>query len=253
MDISMSDYKIEKRDGQMYVAEIWRYPVKSLAGEQIDSAVVREDGIPGDRRVLVYDVQTRHLITSRTHPKLLGLKATLSRYGEVFINGKPWDDPEAARAIMLAAGPSARLIEWDGLERFDVLPLLVATDGAIEAFGYDHRRLRPNIVIGGVQGLAEREWPGRMAAIGGEAVIEFAKLRGRCVMTTYDPDTLTQDHRVLRHIVREFGGTIALDTAVIRGGHISVGDAVEFVNEDKSLHRAEQSLRESSRSAKSLS
>jgi hypothetical protein len=29
----------------------------------------------------------------------------------------------------------------------DVLPLLVATDGAIKAFGYDGRRLRPNLVI----------------------------------------------------------------------------------------------------------
>lgn len=212
----------------MHVAEIWRYPVKSLAGERLDSAVLREDGIPGDRRVLVFDVQTRHLITSRTHPKLLGLKATLSPYGEALINGRPWHDPESARAIMLAAGSSARLIDWDGLERFDVLPLLVATDGAIETFGYDHRRLRPNIVIGGVKGLAEREWPGQRARIG-EAVIEFVKLRARCVMTTYDPDTLTQDYRVLRHIVREFEGTIALDTAVIQGGHIAVGASVEFL------------------------
>jgi uncharacterized protein len=212
----------------MFVAEIWRYPVKSLAGERLDSAILRDDGIPGDRRVLVFDVLTRHLITSRTHPKLLGLKATLSSYGEALINGRPWDDPESARAVMLAAGPSARLIDWDGVERFDVLPLLVATDGAIEAFGYDYRRLRPNILIGGVQGLAEREWPGQRAHIG-EAVIEFAKLRARCVMTTYDPDTLTQDYRVLRHIVREFEGTIALDTAVIQGGHIAVGDSLEFL------------------------
>src|SRR5919108_3628612 len=232
MDIRMSDHKIEKQQGPMYVAEIWRYPVKSLAGERLDTAELRQDGIPGDRRVLVFDVQTRRLITSRTHPNLLGLKATLSPYGEALINGKPWDDLESARAIMLAAGPSARLISWDGLERFDVLPLLVATDGAIEAFGYDHRRLRPNIVIGGVQGLAEREWPGRRARIG-EAVIGFAKLRGRCVMTTYDPDTLTQDYRVLRHIVREFEGTIALDTAVIQGGHVAVGDPVEFVEEEE--------------------
>jgi uncharacterized protein len=217
----------------MYVAEISRYPVKSLAGERLASAELREDGIPGDRRVLVFDVHTRRLITSRTHPKLLGLKATLSPYGEALINGQPWDSPECTEEIMFAAGPSARLIDWDGLERFDVLPLLVATDGAIEAFGYDHRRLRPNIVIGGVQGLAEREWPGRKVRIGTKAMIEFAKLRARCVMTTYDPDTLTQDYRVLRHIVKEFGGTIALDTAVIRGGHIAVGDSVEFVEEEE--------------------
>jgi uncharacterized protein len=228
----MSDHKIEKQNRRMYVAEIWRYPVKSLAGERLESAELREDGIAGDRRVLTFDEQTRRLITSRTHPQLLGLKATLGSNGDALINGRPWNDPESARAIMSAAGPHARLIDWDGLERFDVLPLLVATEGAIKAFGYDHRRLRPNIVIGGVQGLAEREWPGRKVRIG-EAVIEFAQLRGRCVMTTYDPDTLEQDYKVLRHIVKQFGGTLALDTAVIRGGRIAVGDRVEFVENDE--------------------
>ncbi len=226
----MSDPKMERQAGQLYVAEIWRYSVKSLAGEQLESAELRADGIAGDRRVLVYDEQTRRLITSRTHPKLLGLKATLGSNGEALINGLPWDDPASARAIMSAAGAHARLIEWDGVERFDVLPLLVATDGAIEAFGYDRRRLRPNVIIGGVQGLAERGWPGRRVRIG-NAAIEFAQLRARCVMTAYDPDTLTQDHRVLRHIVKQFGGTVALDTAVLQGGRIAVGDRVEFLRE----------------------
>lgn len=216
----------------MWIAEIWRYPVKSLAGEQLEAAEVHEDGIPGDRRVLVFDEQTRRLITSRTRPRLLGLKGTLGPNGETLIDGRPWDETESAWAIMAAAGPHARLIDWDGLERFDVLPLLVATDGAIAAFGYDRRRLRPNIVIGGVPGLAEREWPGRRVRIG-EVVIEFAQLRARCVMTTYDPDTLEQDHRVLHDIVGKFAGTLALDTAVIKPGHIRVGDKVEFIARDQ--------------------
>ncbi len=213
---------------KMVVAEIWRYPVKSLAGEQIEFAEINADGIKGDRGVLVYDEKKRHLITSRTHPKLLGLKATLGSDGVPLINGLRWDDPESERAVISAAGDSARLIEWDGLERFDVLPLLVATDGAIQEFGYDRRRLRPNIIIGGVEGLAERGWPGKKMRIG-KAVIEFAQLRGRCVMTTYDPDTQKQDHKVLRDIVKKFNGTLALDTAVLNGGSISAGDVVEFV------------------------
>jgi MOSC domain-containing protein len=233
----MSDLETEKRAEQMWVAEIWRYPVKSLAGEQLKYAELREDGVAGDRQVLVYNEQSGRLITSRTHPRLLGLKATLDSNGEPLINGRLWGDLDSARAVVTAAGPHARLIRWDGLERFDVLPLLVATDGALEAFGYDHRRLRPNIVIGGVPGLAEREWPGRRVRIG-TAVIEFAKLRGRCVMTTYDPDTLEQNHKVLRDIVRKFGGTLALDTAVIQPGHIAVGDKVEFLaqNRDSRKH-----------------
>jgi len=229
----MSEFKNKK--GGMYVAEIWRYPVKSLAGEQLRSAQVGNDGIAGDRRILIFDIQTRHLITSRTHPKLLGLKGMLNANGEALINGLPWNHPDAEQLIMLAAGPSARLIDWDGLERFDVLPLLVATDGAITAFGHDRRRLRPNIVIGGVDGLAEREFPGRRVRIG-DAVIEFAQLRQRCVMTTYDPDTQEQDHKVLRQIVKQFGGALALDTAVLHSGQITVGDRVEFVDDARDTY-----------------
>ncbi len=216
------------RKNKMIISEIWRYPVKSLAGEKLKTAQLNLDGISGDRRVLVYDEESRRLVTSRTKPKLLGLKATLGKNGEPLINGIAWDDIESQQAIINAAGEGARLIEWDGPERFDILPLLVATDGAIKEFGYDYRRLRPNIIIGGVEGLAEREWAGRQMKIG-KAIIEFAQLRGRCVMTTYDPDTLKRDPAVLRHIVKKFDGTLALDTAVLQSGKISVGDVAEFV------------------------
>jgi len=60
--------------------------------------------------------------------------------------------------------------------RFDVPPLLVATDGASAVFGHDPRRLRPNIVIGGVDGLSEREWPGACLRGSGRA----ARVVGPC-------------------------------------------------------------------------
>ena len=111
-----------------------------------------------------------------------------------------------------------------------MLPLLVATDGAINRMGIDGRRLRPNIVIGGVDGLRERGWPGRRLQIG-DVLIHAAQLRGRCIMTTFDPDTLQQDRNILRRIVRDWGGTMALDCAVLQGGLIREGDAV-FLLED---------------------
>jgi hypothetical protein len=104
----------------------------------------------------------------------------------------------------------------------------VATDGAIAALGVDGRRLRPNIVIAGVEGLAERDWPGRRLRIR-DVVVELVKLRGRCVMTTYDPDTQVQDVAVLRRIARDFGGRMALDSSVIQGGIVAVGDTVTLV------------------------
>ena len=101
-------------------------------------------------------------------------------------------------------------VQYDGPERFDVLPLLVATDGAIVAFGYDHRRLRPNIVIGDVAGLTEDEWPGGCLRIG-KMLIGVQDLRLRCIMTSYDPDTLVQDKEITRGIYRRFDGKLALN------------------------------------------
>ena len=80
-----------------------------------------------------------------------------------------------------------------------------------------------------MEGLTEREWPGRNLKIG-ETVIHAAKLRGRCVMTTYDPDTLKQDVNVLKSIVRELDGEMALDSSVVKGGWIREGDPVELVD-----------------------
>ena len=102
--------------------------------------------------------------TSRRQYRLLGLRGTLERTAAPLINGHPWDSAEALALVKDAAGADAWLEAWEGLDRFDILPLLVATDGAVAAFGRDVRRLRPNIVIGGVDGLAERDWPGARAA-----------------------------------------------------------------------------------------
>jgi uncharacterized protein len=209
------------------VAEIWRFAVKSLAGERLARAELGFAGITGDRLALVRDPRGR-IVTARSHPLLLGHRGTVSASGEPLVDGRPWDSPEVAHDVRAAAGDGARLERAELADRFDVLPLLVATDGALEAFGHDSRRLRPNLVISGVPGLAEREWPGRHLRVG-DALIGALKLRQRCVMTTYDPETLEQDVSVLRLIQREFGGLLALDCFVERGAHIAEGDAVELL------------------------
>jgi uncharacterized protein YcbX len=187
-----------------------------------------ERGIAGDRIVHVEDRQGR-VTTARTKHRLLGLHATLDADGEPVIDGRSWRSPEAAAAVRAAVGSDATLVGSDGVERFDVLPLLIATDGAIAALGVDHRRLRPNIVVANVDGLAERQWPGRRLAIG-DAIIAVAKLRARCVMTTFDPNTLEQNLSVLRRIVSDFDGTMALDCAVVRGGRLAVGMSVTLLD-----------------------
>ena len=114
-------------------------------------------------------------------------------------------------------------------QAFDVLPLLIATDGAARYLNIDHRRLRPNILIDDVPGLEERKWQGRTLAIG-DVRIHADMLRDRCVMTTFDPDTQVQDPSVLQRIVRELDGSTALDSSVITPGKIRVGDSVKILD-----------------------
>ncbi|MCZ6449876.1 MAG: MOSC domain-containing protein, partial [Deltaproteobacteria bacterium] len=199
----------------------------TMGGEKLQRVRMGPLGIDGDRVVHVEDTQGR-VITSRSHPRFLGHKGTLGVDGAPLVDGQPWNSPEVAAEVIDIAGPGAKLVRYDGAERFDVLPLLVATDGAIAAFGHDHRRLRPNIVIGGVEGLTEREWPGGCLRIG-KVLIGVQDLRLRCIMTSYDPDTLVQEKEITRNIYRRFDGKLALNCFVIEGGEIAVGDEVQLV------------------------
>jgi hypothetical protein len=210
----------------LHVAGLWRYPVKTLAGEPLTTAVIGPDGIPGDRIVRVRGPEG--VRTSRRQYRLLGLHGTLDPDGVPRIEGHPWNSPDALALVKAAAGGDAWLEAWEGRDRFDILPLLVATDGAVAAFGRDVRRLRPNILIGGVEGLDERSWPGAELHIG-DAVVRLDSLRGRCHMTTVDPDTLQVDPQVLRDIVRRFNNRLALNADVVRPGTIRIGDPVRLV------------------------
>jgi uncharacterized protein YcbX len=210
----------------LYVAGLWRYPVKTLAGERLSAAAVGLNGVPGDRVVWVRGPEG--VRTSRKHHRLLGLRSAWSPDGHVLIDGHAWESPEALALVKRAAGDDAWLERSDEDDRFDVLPLLVATDGAVEVFGRDVRRLRPNILIGGVDGLDERRWPGATLHIG-SLIVRLDSLRARCPMTTVDPDTLERDPEVLRDIGRRFGGRLALNAAVLRAGTIADGDPVTLM------------------------
>ncbi|HEY2498692.1 MAG TPA: hypothetical protein VGK24_16650 [Candidatus Angelobacter sp.] len=60
--------------------------------------------------------------------------------------------------------------------------------------------------------------------------MNLEKLRDRCVMTTFHPDTQAQAPSVLRRIIHELDGSMALDSSVIAPGIIRAGDAVEIVD-----------------------
>jgi uncharacterized protein YcbX len=209
----------------LFLGQLWRYPVKSMAGERVARATLTDLGVPGDR--LAWVLGPEGVRTARRHYKLLGLRGSLSPNGDVLVNGFAWDSDEAAALVREAAGKDAWLARAPAEQRFDILPLLVATDGAVERFGRDVRRLRPNLLIEGVAGMDETTWEGAELVIG-SAIIELDSLRGRCPMTTVDPDTITRDPAVLKDIGRRFGGRLGLNAAVARGGEIAVGDVVRL-------------------------
>lgn len=92
----------------MWLAEIWRYPVKSMGGERLQTAELRADGVAGDRVVHVHDDRGR-VLTSRTKSALLGLHATLGPNGEPLVGGRPWTDASVAADVRAAAGETAVL------------------------------------------------------------------------------------------------------------------------------------------------
>jgi uncharacterized protein YcbX len=211
----------------MRVAELWRYPVKSLRGQSLAEAEITELGIAGDR--LVHAIRPAgRVFTARTHPGMLGLQGGLDSDGVPTVEGHRWDTSGALDAVRAVTAPDAELryFDGDGPQRHDVLPMSVATDGGVAAVGVDGRRFRANVYLDGVDGLTERSWVGRELHLG-EAVLGVRQVRGRCVMTTYDPDTLEQDIGVLQKIVFELGGRTALDCYVVRPGLVRVGDVAE--------------------------
>jgi MOSC domain-containing protein len=213
----------------MHVSEIWRYPVKSLKGERLNETEITKFGIPGDRQIAVIRTINGRFLTSRSRPKLLGLQGSIDADGLPTINGHLWDSTEALELVREAAAESVTLEQIAQPQGFDVLPLLIATDGSARYLNIDHRRLRPNILLADVPNLEERNWPGRVIAIG-DLRIHAEKLRDRCVMTTFDPDTQAQDPSVLLRIVRELDGSTALDSSVITPGKIRVGDQAHIVD-----------------------
>jgi uncharacterized protein len=57
------------------VAELWRYPVKSMRGELLPSTQITERGIVGDRAWALRDIATERIASAKKHPRLLEFQA----------------------------------------------------------------------------------------------------------------------------------------------------------------------------------
>ncbi len=233
----------------MRVAELWRYPVKSLQGERLTSAEAGPEGLAGDRQWALFDVDTGFGLTARRVPDLLFLSARLRADGHVEVtlpDGTVTPDDAVlsdwlGRSVALRAAtdaPGERRYEspheigeageydWDAFsgargafhDSSRIRVSLVSTD----TLGtWDRRRFRANVVL---EGAGEDALVGRRVRLGG-AELDVVKQVGRCVMVTRpQPGGIGRDNGVLKTIHRERDGCLAVGALVARAGTVAVGD-----------------------------
>ncbi|MET0399489.1 MAG: MOSC N-terminal beta barrel domain-containing protein [Longimicrobiaceae bacterium] len=224
------------------VAALWRFPVKSMAGEPLDAVDVSWNGLAGDRRwAFVRDGMVRSgfpWLTIRERPEM-GLYRP--RFAEpdrpdgsaVLVRapaGRELDvvDPELAAEL----GGGVRVLKQDrGV--FDTLPLSLLTTRAVEDIGalagggLDARRFRPNLLVEAADGgpFPEDAWVGAVLRIGGLRM-RVDRRDQRCVVVNVDPDTARSHPAVLRAVAREREGCLGVYGSTVRPGRVAVGDPV---------------------------
>jgi uncharacterized protein YcbX len=249
----------------MRLAQITRYPVKSLQGEVVSSLEVEPDGLRGDRCWGIRDETTGRVLTGRRAPHLLFATAALAPDGTPVITlptGVTCEGPGAqtdaalsewldkpVRLVSSVGAPAARAeyfadatddaseaIEWTmPADRFvDALPLLVLTTASLRTAAalypegdWHVRRFRPNLVVdlAGV-GWVEDSWCGRSTVRIGAVELRPQEPCIRCTMVTRPQPDLRADRDIFRTLARHHGGHFGAWTAVTATGTVRVGDEV---------------------------
>jgi uncharacterized protein YcbX len=222
------------------VAELWRYPVKSLRGEQVDETELEERGIPGDRLWAVTDADGKlgSGKTTRRFRLLPGL-FDLAAHGL-----PPRVTLPDGRQLPLGAELDAFLRERYGEETLtvaqeatvphhDLAPLhLLSTSSLrwladrIPGSQVDRRRFRPNLLVEtpGSERV-EDGWLGRRFALG-TATVEVTQRMERCVMTTNPQEELGRDPAILRAVTELNDVCLGVAARVVQPGVVRVGDAL---------------------------
>lgn len=237
----------------MRVLELWRFPVKSLQGERLDSAELGPGGIAGDRQWALFDVASGFGLTARREPDLLFAAARIRPDGGVAIVlpdgtvtaedavlsdwlGRPVALRSAAQVTErrryespdddLAEAPR-RWHDWEGAAGgafHDIAEgrLSLVSTGTLGA--WDRRRFRSNVVL---DGAGEDELLGARLRLGAATVSVGAPIP-RCVMVTRpQPGGIGRDTDVLKTIHRHRGGELAVAAQVLTPGTVHTGDVLE--------------------------
>ena len=216
------------------VAEIWRYPVKSMAGETLDSVSLTDSGLDGDRRWALVDGTVNRagkLLTNTQDARLMTYKARLASHGvEVATPAGESRHLDQHFVAELAEAVSRPLTLRDragtNFDDSQVLVVNLATVAAFElesGFAVDRRRFRANLYLDGLEPEEEVGWLGRNIRAG-TAVLEVVKRCERCAVITRDPDTTTTSPELLRILTQTSDTCMGVYCAVVAPGRVAVGD-----------------------------
>lgn len=224
------------------MVQLWRYPVKSMAGEALDESELSWHGLVGDRRWAFIRPGLERSgfpwLTMRERPAMAHYRP---RFAEPH---QPDKSPTIVRtpgggdldivdpALAAELGGGVRVIKQDrGV--FDTFPLSLITTQTIAALGarvgaeLAVERFRPNLLVeaDGGAGFPEDDWVGAVLCIGG-AEVRIDKRDQRCVMVNIDPTTTERDPAILKAIAAERAACLGVYGSTVRPGRIAIGDPV---------------------------
>ena len=204
------------------IAELWRYPVKSLKGEPLQRAEVLADGLDGDRTAAL-------VVETPTHARA----------------GKPYRGKESPYLHLTADPATAASYAADAgllvtLDRarprwFDARPVSVLLDlwvrdvEALVGEPLDPLRWRPNLYVTAAPGFAKREADlvGSVLRAGGAVLRVVATIR-RCVTPTYDVATGAALPLVLESVAAQRDNVVGVYCEVEIPGEVARGDTVRL-------------------------
>lgn len=222
------------------VVSLHRYPVKSMAGQRVESLDVDRRGCVGDR---TWSVRTSSGKigsgkNSRRFSAVPGLLLTRAEEHDgaisiIFPDGAtcPVESKEAAERLTRLVGQPVTLEREADVSHFDDGPVSLVAQASVAAVGEERRehvdagRFRANILVDGLAAFAERTWIGRDVQIG-TAVLRVVAALPRCVMVNAEAVDMPAQPGNLAAIGRLNQGELGVVADVVEPGGIRVGDAV---------------------------
>jgi uncharacterized protein YcbX len=210
------------------VVQLWRYPVKSMAGEPLEAADVYWHGLAGDRRYAFVRPGLERSgfpwLTIRERPDLVGYRPRFRDparpdASRVVVRTPAGEEVEVT-ALSLGEGVRAMKLNRGA---FDAAPLSLISASSIGEL--DVRRFRPNLLVEAAGEFPEDAWVGRLLRIGG-LLMRVDRRDSRCVIVDTDPDTGERDPAVLKELGRARQGCLGVYGSTVQPGRVAVGDSV---------------------------